>query len=136
MLRQNKVGTGKMLRTKLWILTLGTVFFAWYLNGCGGPNKVQGEYEVNGANGATLATVGFALPSGATTNAVSVTLPWSYTFTGYETEGPYQGTTLSLSAQNDSNSGSVSVVILQNGSVYEQSWATWPTPAVTIVGNY
>jgi hypothetical protein len=82
--------------------------------------------------------VTYAVPTGGNTAAISVTLPWSYSFTGVETEGSYQGTAVYLSAYNDSSTGSVTVTILQNGRVYEQSWETWISgqPAVTIVGNF
>ena len=124
-----------MAISKLWLIpaclaVLGAV-------GCAsGPKSVAGEYQVTGSSGVASASVTYLLPTGVSAAAISVTLPWTYSFTGVESEGNYAGTNVSLSAQNNSNAGSVTVTIVDNGRIYQQSWATWPQAAITIAGNF
>jgi hypothetical protein len=120
--------------TKSLFLSMGL----WaLLPGCAtGPNIIQGEYEVTGSSGVNSASITYLQPSGVTSFAVSVALPWTYSFNANETEGNYQGSSVYLSAQNDTGSGSVTVVILESGTVYEHSWALWPQAAITIQGNF
>ncbi len=117
-------------------LILAVLILGWGATGCSGPKSLQGEYQVVGSGGASSASVTYLTPAGASTGAVSVSLPWSYSFTGYETEGSYKGTSVSLSAQNDSGAGSVTVIINEDSKVFQQSWATWPQAAITVLGTF
>ena len=101
-----------------------------------GPKSVQASYQVNGSAGVTSASVTYLTSAGVSTGAVRVVLPWNYAFTGYETEGSDKGSMVYLSAQNDSNTGSVTVIINEAGQVFQQSWAAWPQAAITILGSF
>ena len=117
---------------------LALAAWAWGLAGCGsGPKSVQGEYIVTGGAGAASASVSYsANGTNSLSQAVSVSLPWSYGFTGYETEGNDQGTYVYLSAVNDSASGTVTVTIQEDGSVFRRGAATGAGAAVTASGNF
>ena len=119
------------------LLTLAVLVLGWGTIGCSaGPKSVQASYQVNGSAGVTSASVTYLTSAGVSTGAVSVALPWSYPFTGYETEGSDKGSMVYLSAQNDSNTGSVTVIINEVGQVFQQSWAVWPQAAITIQGSF
>jgi hypothetical protein len=108
--------------------------------GCGGPKQVSGTYEVTGSPG-TVANITYA-PSGLGSNstAVSQTLPWQSTFTGYETEGNYQGTYVFLSALNDAPitaSSSVTITILEDNAIFQQpNYIQGGGNAVTLFGYF
>jgi len=87
-----------------------------------GPKKVQGEYDVTGS-GVSTASITFASPTQSNAQAISVSLPWSYSFPGTITEGAYQGTYVYLYAQADSGSfpSSITVTIKENGNVFQQA---------------
>lgn len=119
----------------LWLFPLLTLMSC--VIGCSSsPKTLSGEYQVTGSAGVASASITYLLPSGANASAISVTLPWNYTFSGLESEGSYQGTSLSLSAQNNSGAGSVTVAILENNNVLQRSWAVWPQAAITITGSF
>lgn len=125
------------MTTKRFLAILGALLLGIGASGCSnGPKSVPGQYQVTGSAGVTSASVTYALPSGASSNAISVTLPWSYSFMGNETEGNSQGTVAYLSAQNDSNTGSITVTINENSRAIQQSWAVWPQAAITIQANF
>ena len=112
-----------MKKPSFYIFTFGLAFLMGGLVSCGGPKEVYGTYEVTGTAG-TVANITYA-PSGLGSNAtaVSQTLPWQTQFTGYETEGSYQGTYVFLSAVNDAPataSSSITITILEDNQVYQQ----------------
>lgn len=112
-----------MKNASFYLFTFGFAFLVWGLVSCGGPKEVYGTYEVTGTAG-VVANITYA-PSGLGSNAtaVSQTLPWQATFTGYETEGSYQGTYVFLSAVNDAptnSSSSITITVLEDNSVYQQ----------------
>lgn len=120
-----------------WIGLLLTLSVVLGTIGCTtGPKNAAGEYQVTGSAGVASASITYLLPTGVSASAISVALPWNYSFTGVQTEGNYQGTNVSLSAQNNSSAGSVTVTILDNNNIYQTSWALWPQAAITIVGNF
>ncbi|MGH7739829.1 MAG: hypothetical protein ACREL1_06745 [bacterium] len=102
-----------------------------------GPKKVTGEYDVTGSGGAYTASVTFASPTQSNAQAISVTLPWTYSFPATITEGSFMGTYVYLYAQNDSGSGTVTVTIKENDNVFQQGTTTGGFPAaVSVLGTF
>jgi hypothetical protein len=112
-----------MKKASFYLFTLGLSVLLMGLMSCGGAKEVSGTYEVTGSAG-VVANITYA-PSGLGSNstAVSQTLPWQSQFTGYETEGSYQGSYVFLSAVNDApaaSSSSITITILEDNQVYQQ----------------
>ena len=116
-----------------WGLALG-LGLTLSVSSCG-PKRVTGEYDVTGSAG--VASVTYASPTNSNTQAISVTLPWTYSFPVSITEGPYLGTLVYLAAQNDSGSGSVTVTIKEDGNIFQQRETIGGYPAaVTVNGTF
>jgi len=67
--------------------------------------------------------------SGGTSQESNVNSTWSYSFTGYDGDFVY------LSAQNNNNSGSITVNILVGGSVYKTSTSSGAYVIATASGS-
>jgi len=81
----------------------------------GGSGEVvyQVKYEVTGT--AKTVFVTYVNESGGTSQESNVSLPWSYTFTAKPGDFVY------ISAQNEGETGSVTVTIYKNGSIFKTS---------------
>lgn len=104
---------------------------------------MQGTYQVTGSAGVTVNLVYALSGYGSNSQAVSQTLPWSTTFTGYESEGSYQGTYVYLMATNDlpntagNQQSSVTITILENGSVFQSpNYVNGGGSSVTLLGYF
>ena len=129
-----------MKKGVFFIHCCGLSLMFWGIVGCSGPKQVQGTYKVTGTPGAVVNIV--YAPNGLASNsqAVSQTLPWQAQFTGYETEGNYQGTYVFLSAFNDAPttaSSSVTISILEDNALFQQpDWEIGGQNAVTELGYF
>jgi hypothetical protein len=120
------------------LFTCALVFFG--LISCGGPKEISGTYEVTGSAG-VVANITYAVSGiGSNSTAVSQTLPWQTKFTGYETEGSYQGTYVFLSAINDApttTSSSITITVLEDNSVFQQpDYQIGGQVPITILGYF
>jgi hypothetical protein len=70
-------------------------------------------YEVTGS--ASSVDVTYENEDGGTSQQSGVSVPWSYSFTGHNGDFVY------ISAQNNGSSGSVTVTIYKNDSVFKTS---------------
>ena len=129
-----------MKKAKFYILCSGLSLMIWSLMSCGGPKQVQGTYEVTGSPGVVANIVYAANGLGGNSTANNQTLPWQTTFTGYESEGNYQGTYVFLSAVNDAapnSSTSVTITILENNSTFQQpNYAIGGGNPITLFGYF
>lgn len=129
-----------MKSASFYILSLGLTLLVWSLVSCTGPKQVTGIYKVTGSSGA-VANITYA-PSGLGGNSQvnNQTLPWQAQFSGYESEGSYQGTYVYLSAVNDapaSSNSSVTITILEDNSVFQQpDYEIGGSNAVTLFGYF
>jgi hypothetical protein len=102
-----------------------------------GAKKVAGEYDVQGSAGVTSASITFASPIQSNAQAISVSLPWTYSFPGTITEGTYMGTYVYLYAQNNTASGALTVTIKENDNVFQQGSTSGGFPAaVSVSGTF
>jgi hypothetical protein len=124
-----------LLQSFIWA---GVATLAVALGGSScGAKKVTGEYDVQGSPGVTSASITFASPIQSNAQAISVSLPWTYSFPGTITEGTYMGTYVYLYAQNDTGSGSLTVTIKENDNVFQQGSTTGGFPAaVSVSGTF
>ncbi len=82
------------------------------LGGCGlGGYDI--EYEVTGS--ASIVDVTYENEDGGTSQTNDVSVPWSYSFRGYSDDFVY------VSGQNQGESGSITVTIYKDGSIFKSS---------------
>jgi hypothetical protein len=129
-----------MKKAKFYILCSSLSLMIWSLMSCGGPKQVQGTYEVTGSPGVVANIVYAANGLGGNSTANNQTLPWQTTFTGYESEGNYQGTYVFLSAVNDApsnSSTSVTIAILEDTASFQQpNYAAGGGNPITLFGYF
>lgn len=82
---------------------------------CPGPSTTSYsvEYQVTGS--ASTVFVTYENENGGTSQIASAIVPWSHTFTANSGDFVY------ISAQNNGDSGSVTVTILEDGNVFKTS---------------
>ncbi len=132
-----------MKKTNIY-LGLALTFLVWEAAGCsGGAKQVQGTYQVTGSSGVTVNIVYAQSGYGSNSQAISQTLPWSSTFTAYETEGSYQGTYVYLAATNDlpniaaNQQSAITITILENGTVFQSpDYTNGGGSSVTLLGYF
>ena len=85
------------------------------LTACSNPydNSVDVEYRVTGT--ASLVDVTYVNKGGGTSQNDDVEVPWSYSFEGNRGDFVY------ISAQNQGETGKVTVAIYRNGTIIESS---------------
>jgi hypothetical protein len=82
------------------------------INGCG-MFGYDIKYEVTGS--ASTVDITYENADGGTSQANGVSISWSYSFTGHTDDFVY------VSAQNNGESGTVTVTIYKDGSVFKTS---------------
>lgn len=92
------------------ILLLGFLLFA-----CDNPldSSIDVEYKVTGT--AETVSITYENSDGGCSQESDVSIPWSYSFTGESGDFVY------ISAQNQGETGSVTVTIKTDGDVFKQS---------------
>ena len=96
------------------------------LGGCGFSGEGV-EYEVTGS--ASKVDVTYENEDGGTSQESDVSVPWSYSFKGYSGDFVY------ISAQNQGETGSVTVTIYKNGSVFKTSTSSGAYVIATASGT-
>ena len=108
----NRTGVSDMYAIRA-IAILGLIYLA--MIGCDNPldSSIDVKYEVSGT--ASTVDVTYENSDGGTSQESDVEVPWSYSFTGHPGDFVY------ISAQNQGQTGTVTVTIYNDGDVFKTS---------------
>ena len=113
-------------------LSLFLIMFLLFLNceltGPAGPTIYNVEYEVTGFP-QNKVDITYENESGGTSQYSDVSIPWSYSFKREEGEFVY------ISAQNQGQSGSITVTILRNDNIFKSSTSSGAYVIATASGT-
>ena len=98
---------------KKYIITMFMVAILSCIIGCGDFFKIKVKYEVTGS--ANRVDVTYENEDGGISQENNVIVPWSYSFKGDSGDFVY------ISAQNQGESGTVTVTIYKDGSKFKRS---------------